>query len=439
MRLQARAFLWITTTFAACLLAMWVARLMRGEDAADPLLVVLLGGMAMVATHFPLQLTPRYKIDLSITAYFAAILLFAPPIAIVLIAASRLGAELLLCLRRNPVSGKRRRSPRAAVFNAAQLTIAGSVAEVVLYAGLPQRAPVALDRLEAIVAVAAAAVAMYVLNGGLVATMVALQLGQRPVDVWLAGRPLDAVHFGGMFLLGVLAAMVAMHYPLGVVLIALPAVIVHLSVRNSLELLEQTTSAVEAMADVVDQRDRYTYGHSHRVSEQAVRVARRMGLDRDQVEMIRLAARVHDLGKLGVPDHVLLKDGPLTDEEWELMRRHVTLGCDILSRFPEYRAGLELVRLHHERVDGRGYPLGVGGERLPLGAQIIAVSDALDAMTSDRPYRRGLSVEKALAELRRGKGTQWRPDVVEAMEKVMVLDLSEELRVGAAQRVAATA
>jgi HD-GYP domain-containing protein (c-di-GMP phosphodiesterase class II) len=211
----------------------------------------------------------------------------------------------------------------------------------------------------------------------------------------------------------------ALSVPWLLVVMAIPIAIVHLSLKRTLQLLEQTVSAVEALADLVDRRDRYTFEHSKRVASYAVQIARRLGMSAGQVETIRLAARVHDLGKIGVPDAVLLKEGRLTESEWEHMRRHPEYGYEILSRFPEYREGKELVLAHHERLDGRGYPRGIGGDRLPIEAQVIAAADTLDAMTSDRPYRRALVAGAAIEEFRRGSGQQWHPRVAAAVMDVL--------------------
>jgi len=133
-----------------------------------------------------------------------------------------------------------------------------------------------------------------------------------------------------------------------------------------------------------------------------------------EVEVIRLAARVHDLGKIAVPDQVLHKQGRLTPEEFELMKKHPETGAEILAKFPEYKRGRQLVLAHHERIDGLGYPHGLAGRAIALGARILAVADSWDAMTSDRPYRKALDPAIALAELQRGRGTQWDPEVVDA-------------------------
>ena len=150
-----------------------------------------------------------------------------------------------------------------------------------------------------------------------------------------------------------------------------------------------------------------------------MRIARQMHLPEREVELVRLAARVHDLGKIAVPDKVLHKRGRLTDEEFAIMKRHPVTGAEILAKFPEYRKGRELVLAHHERVDGRGYPRGLERDEIPLGARIIAVADSWDAMTSDRPYRDALDKRVAMAELLRGRATQWDAEVVGAFAATM--------------------
>jgi HD-GYP domain-containing protein (c-di-GMP phosphodiesterase class II) len=173
------------------------------------------------------------------------------------------------------------------------------------------------------------------------------------------------------------------------------------------------------MADVVDMRDTYTFQHSQRVAHYATEIAREMGMRREDVRQIALAARVHDLGKLGVPDRVLLKAGQLSSSEREMMERHPLLGYEILSRFPEYVHGRHLVLSHHEQPDGGGYPRGLRGGEVPRGAYVIAVADALDAMTSDRPYRSARSLAQAMAVFAKGSGSQWHKDAVQALSRLV--------------------
>jgi HD-GYP domain-containing protein (c-di-GMP phosphodiesterase class II) len=142
-------------------------------------------------------------------------------------------------------------------------------------------------------------------------------------------------------------------------------------------------------------------------------------LTADKRDAIIAAARIHDLGKVATSDHILRKPGCLTDDEFAVIQRHPVDGSEILRHLTPYRHIVEIVRHHHERGDGRGYPDGLAGEAIPFGARVIAVADTYDAMTTDRPYRRALSHEEALAELQRGAGTQFDPVVVAAFERAL--------------------
>jgi HD-GYP domain-containing protein (c-di-GMP phosphodiesterase class II) len=136
-------------------------------------------------------------------------------------------------------------------------------------------------------------------------------------------------------------------------------------------------------------------------------------------QTILAAARVHDVGKVGIRDSALLKPGPLTTEERQDIQMHAMIGADIVSRIPEYRLCASIIRHHHERWDGAGYPDGLIGDDIPIGARIIAIADAFDAMTSDRPYRRAMSAEAAIEEIQRSSGVQFDPKIVAAFERVM--------------------
>jgi putative nucleotidyltransferase with HDIG domain len=173
--------------------------------------------------------------------------------------------------------------------------------------------------------------------------------------------------------------------------------------------------AAASLAKAVDARDTYTGSHSERVAGLAARLAARLGLDAEQVELTRLAGSLHDLGKLAIPEEILRKRGPLTDSERLVLERHPQIGHRMLDSLGVDPVA-DIVLHHHERWDGAGYPGGLRGDASPLGARIIFVVDAYDAMTSDRVYRTRLSHEEALAELRRCSGTQFDPLIVDAFE-----------------------
>ncbi|QFT88667.1 Cyclic di-GMP phosphodiesterase response regulator RpfG [Bacillus sp. THAF10] len=181
-------------------------------------------------------------------------------------------------------------------------------------------------------------------------------------------------------------------------------------------------SFYQTLSTTLDARDPYTAGHSLRVSQYSLEIGRRANLSDIELECLKNTALLHDIGKIGIRDSVLLKDGKLTDEEFEQIKKHPALGATILGQVQPKEAMSPLipgVRSHHERYDGRGYPDRLSGEDIPVFGRIIAVADAFDAMTSDRPYRKGMNMDKALNILIDGKGTQWDPFFVDIFYSIM--------------------
>ncbi len=180
---------------------------------------------------------------------------------------------------------------------------------------------------------------------------------------------------------------------------------------------ETFLSTIAALSETIELRDPYTGGHTQRVMAYSTAVGRRMGLSRAELETLRLSAILHDIGKIGVPDEILLKGSFLSPAEQDRMNRHPQFGSDILRHIRQLKDVVAAVRSHHERYDGLGYPDGLEGSGIPLLARIIAVADTFDAMTSDRPYRAKLNFAEAFKELRRNAGTQFDPAVVKAFVK----------------------
>jgi putative nucleotidyltransferase with HDIG domain len=392
-----------------------VAALLLGLPAGppvDPALAGLLVALGAVAVNFPVMIAWRYKADAAPAIYLAFVLLFPPALAVALIGLSRLLGEATMCLRRNPATGNRRRAPIDLVFNASMLMVAGGAASVA-YRALAPGGGTASGLAELPGAISAAAV-LYLVNTGFVVGAVGLHNMRNPLEIWAETAAADFKQTAALYVAGYLLAVLSNGEPWLALVMMIPVAGIQLAIARSVQLTEQTIAAVESMADVVDRRDPYTFQHSQSVAEHAVRTARRMRLPAREVELIRLAARVHDLGKIAVPDEVLHKKGRLSESEFELMKKHPQTGVEILAKFPEYGRGRELVLSHHERIDGLGYPRGLVGSAIALGARVIAVADSWDAMTSNRPYRTALDPEVALAELLRGRGTQWDPAVVNA-------------------------
>jgi putative nucleotidyltransferase with HDIG domain len=185
---------------------------------------------------------------------------------------------------------------------------------------------------------------------------------------------------------------------------------------------EELRGTVEALVAMVNEREHQTAAHSEDVANLSRRLALALGCDEIQAEMIARAGKLHDIGKVAVPDVILDKGGSLNTGEWQQIERHPMIGAEVVSRVPSLRPVAPLIRSHHERWDGSGYPEGLDGTHIPLGARIIAVADAFSAMTSDRPYREARPTAVALEELRRSAGTQFDPAAVAAFEQVLTAD-----------------
>src|ERR671933_1255204 len=184
-------------------------------------------------------------------------------------------------------------------------------------------------------------------------------------------------------------------------------------------LRERSRAAMEGLAATVDARDAYTAGHSRRVRNISLAVGAELGLTAEELEVLGQAALLHDIGKIAIPDAILLKPDRLAPEEWKVMQTHAEEGAQIIERLGFLDEAVPAIRHHHERLDGSGYPGGLRGDDIPLLARVIHVADALDSMLTDRVYRAGLDPAVALEEIRTGTGVQFCPDVVAALERAI--------------------
>ncbi len=187
------------------------------------------------------------------------------------------------------------------------------------------------------------------------------------------------------------------------------------ALRHSYRMLEESSlETIETLNATVEAKDPYTAGHSQRVRGIALAIGRQLGLSRNQLENLGASALFHDVGKIGVPDAILTKPGKLDAAEFETIKQHAARGAEIVSKLSRLKDAVPAIRHHHERWDGHGYPDGLMGDEIPLEASIVGLADAWDAMTTERPYARALSLTSALEQVRGGRGTQFRPDVVDA-------------------------
>lgn len=296
---------------------------------------------------------------------------------------------------------------------------------------------------------ALAGAAYYAVNIGMLVMAITLETSERWLDTF---RSRFAWLFPHYLVYGVVGGMITVAYELAGVLalfvFAVPLILVRKAQLDYIEhteesvrrlrdaaetielqnesltranvlLRERATEAMESLAAAVDARDANTAGHSRRVQEIAVTLGRELALDDTELESLSYAALFHDVGKLGVPDSVLLKKGPLDEDERSIVRRHAEEGERIIAHLGFLSNATPAIRHHHEYWDGSGYPDGLRGQEIPIGARILHVSDAFDSMISDRVYRSAMTLTEALAELRKAAGRQFCPTCVAALEKLV--------------------
>ncbi len=379
----------------------------------QPILAGLLVAAIAASASFPVHMPPKNKVAVDTTAIFAVILLFPPPAAMVICALGKfISYQVFL-----------RKKWGHTLFDVAQTALYTGLAGFSYHNLISEPLAVVINSPSGLLTLVGVAFILHAVNAFLVAGVVALQTQRSLMRVWVTYNSYDLPQHAALYVMGPLTALVAQISSWALCLMIIPVALIYISFKNNSLLRFQTKEAVEALADTIDMRDPYTFQHSQRVARYARELAVKMGLSEDVVDTIESAARVHDLGKIVVDTSVLTKPTALSEAEWEMMRKHPEIGASIVSRFPYYRSRQELILHHHERYDGRGYPKGIEGDAIPIGARVIAVADAFDAMTSDRPYRRALPLRTVLRELEQHKGTQWDPQVTEALAGILRQEL----------------
>jgi len=405
----------VTAALAVSLAAPSAAHQIGAHPVAAATFLVL----TLVLQLFSVEVYGKGSIGVSGIAILAAGFALGPGVAM-----------LLAVLTAVTQWARRRGLLHRAIFDAANLALA-SGASAGVYLLLTHAGGSPLIRL----AGAAVAGCVYTaMNNGLLCLAMALSESAPFGKVWRERFHWARFHF---LAYGPLASALTIAYEkmglTGVVAFALPPVLMAVSVRQYLartrEAVEEVREAnqqmsrahretIAALSRSMEAKDFATGGHTERVAEIATALARRLGYAGDDLDAIEIGALLHDIGKIGVPEHILHKPGPLDADELQVMKRHPVISEFILADIELHPFVREIARSSHERIDGTGYPDGLAGDEIPLPARIVFVADAFDAITSDRPYRSAESVEAALAELRRHAGTQFCPRVVDALERI---------------------
>lgn len=372
-------------------------------------IVLLFAGLICLSDLFPIVMPFPGDAEMTVSGALqaAVAILFGPAAAVWAAFLGTLVAEAIL-----------RRAWHKATFNVAQMVITfGAMGS--LYRALYDGSVNPLNSPQNAAALAVLAVFYYVVNTGMVSLIIAFVNEISASYVWKVSFRNIAWHELTMVPLGAMIVILWQASPWAIVLMLLPLAVVRTSLLQSSTLQLQTMETLMALADTIDQRDPTTYEHSQRVGMFAEMIAKEMNLPQDQVELISMSARLHDVGKIGMSNALLYKPQQFSLEEWHEFRRHPTIGASMVENFPLFRKGRDLILHHHERWDGQGYPDRLAGEEIPLGARIIAAADALEAMTADRVYRDALTLDAAVEEFRRERGRQFDPKVADALIAVL--------------------
>ena len=405
----------------------------RSISVPQPLGWLFLGALAVVTGSFKLNIQPvSAGMSVSDTFFIASALLFGPAPATVLVAAD---GAIMSCRCRHPLTrvAFNAMAPALGMFGGAQLCFR--------LAGVPplMTAHAALTPL--VFPLLVLAVTYYAVNSGLMAVAIGLESGASPFRIWREHLMWLVVGYLASASVAFCLVLLLQQASVAAALVVVPLIAVcHLTFRATYGRLEDAKrhvaaidrlylSTVETLAMAIDAKDDVTHSHVRRVQSYAAALARAMDVtDELTLKAIEAAALLHDTGKLAVPEHILNKPGKLTEAEFEKMKLHVDIGADILSLVHFPYPVEPIVRCHHENWDGTGYPRGVAGEAIPIGARILSVVDCYDALTSDRPYRRAMSEEDAVAILRERRGKMYDPAVVDtfiAIFRGIALDIEE--------------
>ncbi len=420
----AKLYIWAVVSLAAWVIYSVLQQFPIEFDASFLQTLVLFTLLSFLTQVYEIELVYGRHISTGLSIFLTAVLLGGPPLAVGVIFISTLFAEILLrhwSLRLSLADFLYRVG-----FNTSQIVLSAFSAAMVFLSlgGQPLIAAgnwTVSDFLFSwnFLPALGAFLTYSLMNTALVSSIISLTL---QIDFTYHFRfnvkyiPVQILSLG---VLGVLMAVLYALSPWNLLLALIPLGLVHLSLRNYMRLRHEAKKTFERVAQLLADRDPYTYEHSSGVAQLAEKIARTLKLPLDEIEKIRDAATIHDIGKLGVPDKILNKPGPLTEEEWAVMKKHPEIGASLLKDLEIFSEIIDIVLYEHERWDGSGYPKGLKGREIPLGARIIAVADVYNALVTDRPYRKAFSQEEALRMMREMRGVKLDPDVVDALFAVL--------------------
>lgn len=394
----------------------------------------ILAALTLVSGSATLSLPSAYaSVSASETFVFTAVLLYGPAAGTIIVALDALVMSFWIAKRRN--------EPHRALFNIAAPAFSVWCAAKIFFlvAGIAPLTKEPSPSYAILPALIVFAVAYFAINSGLITFVIALEKRLSPVKIWSSSFLWMSLNYFAGASIAFLFVGYNRRVDVGYIGVIIPLLVVlYFTFKTTISRVEDTDrhleqlnrlylSTIETLAMAIDAKDQVTHGHIRRVQARATSLAREVGVrDDNLLKAIEAAALLHDMGKLAVPEYILNKPGKLTAAEFEKMKLHASVGADILSAIQFPYPVVPIVRHHHENWDGTGYPTGIKGTSIPIGARILSVVDCFDALTSDRPYRPKLSDEEALAILKDRRGTMYDPMIVDTFIRIHSTEMNDD-------------
>jgi len=388
---------------------------------------IVLSILAVIAESFLIQLPGIGAVSVSFAISFAAIIIGGPLMAAIV-------TSIGLSLRRPYVEGRGYvhilNTPiYKTIYNASQSIICAGFSGIIylLILNSLSNFGVIADTVALIVTVG-----IYVtLNTTFLTLLIKFLNGGKIINIWQENFKGTFVNSAAIGFLGVIVAFAhSVNGVVTVVLFFIPLMLARYSFKLYVDMRKNYMDTVKALINAVEAKDPYTSGHASRVGKYAVAIGKEVGLTMFELEKIKNAALLHDIGKIGVDDRILNKNKSLSDLEYNVIKNHPSMGYDIIKDIEFLKGSIEIVKHHHERWDGKGYPDGLRGEEISIPVSILIIADSFDAMTTDRPYRKAYSFERAINEIKDNAGTQFNPEIVgpavKALNKCVFVDKVNE-------------
>ena len=401
--LQVKVYVTVLFAVASGMFLYLVSLWEVGQFALLPFLLFIF--LVAAAESMPVPMPQGVAVSVGFPLGVAVILLFQPAEAVVIIVSGYL------------FSFGKKAGWFKYMFNIAQFTFSSGAA-VLVYHRLGSPDPGILTSNTAAILILTA-FTYFAVNISLVSSVVALAQGENPYSFFLANIKWSVPNFLCMAPLGLLITLIYLHVGIwGLLLFFIPLLLARHAFKSYMDMKQSFLDTVESLTAAIDAKDPYTKGHSSRVADYAVAIANKLGYGADLQDKVRCLALLHDAGKIGVKEEILNKPLRLTKNEFAIIKRHPVVGGEIVKNIKMLPGGEKVIRHHHERFDGSGYPDGLVGQQIPEIARIITVVDSFDAMTSDRPYRRALTDTEAFEELRSCSGSQFDQHMVKLFTEI---------------------